>query len=272
MIFDVKVDLTRKARFVAGGHWTDPPSQTTYSTVVSRDSVRITFLIAALNDIEILSADIGNTYLNAPTKERVHTMAGPEFGPNRIGQTVIIVRALDGLKSSGAPWHSVLAEAIHSMGFQASLADPNVWYREATKDNSFEYYEYLIVCVDDILILSHRAKEVMKTIGTLYRLKEPATAPTTYLGASFIEWSVSGDKMWAVSSQKYIKEAILCLEIELQKSGQRLTGKPVTPYDVRLQTRIRCYTIIRIRSSKLFHELNWDIEMGGRTGPHLYLH
>ena len=24
MVFDVKVDLTRKARFVAGGHWTDP--------------------------------------------------------------------------------------------------------------------------------------------------------------------------------------------------------------------------------------------------------
>jgi len=49
MIFDIKEDLTRKARFVAGGHWTDPPSQVTYSTVVSRDSVRIAFLIATRN-------------------------------------------------------------------------------------------------------------------------------------------------------------------------------------------------------------------------------
>lgn len=48
MLFDVKINLTRKARFVAGGHRTDPPSQITYSTVVSRDSVRIAFLIAAL--------------------------------------------------------------------------------------------------------------------------------------------------------------------------------------------------------------------------------
>jgi hypothetical protein len=70
MVFDVKMDLTRKARFVAGGHWTDPPSQITYSMVVSRDSVRIAFLIAAMNDLNILSADIGNAYLNAPTKER----------------------------------------------------------------------------------------------------------------------------------------------------------------------------------------------------------
>jgi hypothetical protein len=65
MVFDVKMDLSRKARFVAGGHWTDPPSQITYSTVVFRDSVRIAFLIAAMNEL-----NIGNAYLNAPTKER----------------------------------------------------------------------------------------------------------------------------------------------------------------------------------------------------------
>ncbi len=35
MIFDVKMDFTRKARFVAGGHMTDPPQSITYSSVVS---------------------------------------------------------------------------------------------------------------------------------------------------------------------------------------------------------------------------------------------
>ena len=41
LIFDVKMDLTRKARYVAGGHLTDPPSFLTYASVVSRDTVRI---------------------------------------------------------------------------------------------------------------------------------------------------------------------------------------------------------------------------------------
>ena len=50
IIFDIKMDFTRKARFVAGGHKTDPPTSLTYSSVVARDSVRIGFLIAALND------------------------------------------------------------------------------------------------------------------------------------------------------------------------------------------------------------------------------
>ena len=37
MIFDVKMDLTQKARFVAGGHLTDTPATITYSSVASRD-------------------------------------------------------------------------------------------------------------------------------------------------------------------------------------------------------------------------------------------
>jgi hypothetical protein len=32
-IFDVKMDFTRKARFVAGGHQTEPPSSITYASV-----------------------------------------------------------------------------------------------------------------------------------------------------------------------------------------------------------------------------------------------
>ncbi|MFN9978500.1 MAG: hypothetical protein ACK53Y_01230, partial [bacterium] len=78
MIFDIKMDFTRKACFVAGGHVTDPPSNLTYSSVVARDSIRLAFLIAALNDLEVLGGDIGNAYLQAPTKEKVHTICGPE--------------------------------------------------------------------------------------------------------------------------------------------------------------------------------------------------
>ena len=48
-IFDVKIDGTRKARYVAGGHMTEAPSSITYSSVVSRDSIRILLVIAALN-------------------------------------------------------------------------------------------------------------------------------------------------------------------------------------------------------------------------------
>jgi hypothetical protein len=70
MNFKVKMNFTRKARFVAGGLMTDPPAHLTYSSVVSRDSVRLAFLSAALNDLDLLAADIGNAYLNAYTKRK----------------------------------------------------------------------------------------------------------------------------------------------------------------------------------------------------------
>ena len=70
MIFDIKMHgLVRKAILVARGHMTDAPTSITYSSVVSRDSVRIAFLYAALNDLNIMAADIGNAYLNAPCRE-----------------------------------------------------------------------------------------------------------------------------------------------------------------------------------------------------------
>jgi hypothetical protein len=65
IVFDIKMDFTRKARFVAGGHTTEAPSSLTYSSVISRDRVRIAFLIAALNDLDIMSCDLENAYLNA---------------------------------------------------------------------------------------------------------------------------------------------------------------------------------------------------------------
>ncbi len=89
--------------------------------------MRIAFLSAALNDLDVQAADVGNAYLNAPVKDHVYTTAGPEFGAEFQGRMIIIARALYGLKSSGAAWHSHLANTLHSMGFKSSLADPDVW-------------------------------------------------------------------------------------------------------------------------------------------------
>ena len=95
MIFDVKIDFTRKARFVAGGHMTEAPASLTYSSVVSRDSVKIAFLIGALNELDVMACDIGNAYLNAPCREKIWFVAGPECGQLN-GKVCKLVRALYG--------------------------------------------------------------------------------------------------------------------------------------------------------------------------------
>ena len=98
--------------------------------------------------------DIGNAYLNAPTEEKVYAIAGDELDTANIGKPVIIVRALYGLKSSGASWRNHLAETISSMNFESSLGDQDVWMQAAMKGNGDMYYKYLLCYVDNILIIS----------------------------------------------------------------------------------------------------------------------
>mmetsp|Transcript_18822 Transcript_18822/g.26690 ORF Transcript_18822/g.26690 Transcript_18822/m.26690 type:complete len:441 (+) Transcript_18822:2780-4102(+) len=185
LIFEIKMDFTRKARLVAGGHKTAPPTDLTYSSVVSRESVRIAFLAAALNDVDIVAADVGNAYLNAVTKEKVYIVTGPEFGPLEQGKIAVIVRALYRLKSSGAMLRSHFAGNLRDMGFTSSLGDPDVWLREATKSDGSEYYEYILVYVDDLLIVSHEPNKILHILEHhfKYRLKDVGP-PKRYLGAT----------------------------------------------------------------------------------------
>jgi hypothetical protein len=91
IVFDVKIDFTRKARFVAGGHTTVPPNSLTYSSIVSRESVKIAFLIATLNGLDLMSCDIGNAYLNAKCREKIWFVAGAECGPDLQGSVCKLV-------------------------------------------------------------------------------------------------------------------------------------------------------------------------------------
>ena len=73
-------NFRRKARLVAGGHTTATPNTLTYYSIVSRDSMRIAFTIAALYNLSVLACDIQNVYRTAPYREKIFTIAGPEFG------------------------------------------------------------------------------------------------------------------------------------------------------------------------------------------------
>ena len=133
---------------------TDTPSSITYSSMVSRDSVCIAFLVAALNDLDV----IGNAYLNAPDKEKIWTDAGHEFGTDK-GAVFIISQALYGLKSARAAWRTSFTQAPTQLEFQPTHGDSDVYIKPQTKPDGTRYYEILLVYPDDILVLSHNTKQ-----------------------------------------------------------------------------------------------------------------
>ena len=234
-VFDVKMDLTRKARLVARGNMTETTKDETFASVVSRDTVRLFFLLAALNDVELLSCDIQNAYLAAPNKEKVWTEFTDQLGPEYSGRKAIIAKALYGLRSSGRSFRDYLALNLRELGFVSSKADPDLWMRSAKKPNGDKLYEYVISYVDDLVFQGINPNEFMEALGKRFTLKAGSVKePDIYLGANVKKFRIPDsddpDKVrWAFESSSYVKKAISDIERELEEADMRLMPNAKTP-------------------------------------------
>ncbi len=84
-------------------------------------------------------------------------------GPTRI--CVQTCSSINGLKSSSAAWRAMFSEfVINVMGFKLTHADADVYMRRNLRNGGTPYYEYLLVYVDDVLVISHAPEELMKQI------------------------------------------------------------------------------------------------------------
>ena len=186
MIFDVKIgeNFCRKARLVEGGHTSEVPATLAYSSVVSRDSVQIALTIAALNRLEVMASDIQNAYLTADCREKIWTRAVPEFGLDS-GTIMLIHKALYGLKSLGATFRAHLTETLYDIGFVPTRTNPDVWHRPAVKEDRFEYYKYVLCYVDDILAISHKAKDALKAVQAIFKLKDDKIEPRIRISGQY---------------------------------------------------------------------------------------
>ncbi|GAX14347.1 hypothetical protein FisN_UnNu047 [Fistulifera solaris] len=271
MIFDIKMDgkFTRKARFVADGNMTgELPAYMTYSTVVSRESVRIAFLYAALNDLDILGCDVTNAYLNAPCQEKIWVAAGLEFGDDLRGACMIIRKALYGLKTSGSSWRKTLSETLNDMKYVSTMADPDVYRRRSIKKNGDHYYKFVLTYVDDILCVSENPKATMDILSKVYALRDEAEEPDRYLGANVAKAQLNdGRTAWSLSSDDYVKGAIDIVKGMLAKDKSYLktrgNERPMPEnYRPEEDTTRELTPELATRYQQLIGMLRWACELG----------
>ena len=155
-VFDIKFDGRRKARLVAGGNHTTLPKEDIYSGVVGIESIRIGFLIAELNGLQVCAADIGNAFLYGKTREKVMIRAGREFGDTLANQDLVIDKSLYGLKSSSARFHEHLSEKLRRMSFTPTKADSDFWIKDCGT-----HYEYMARYIDDVLAFGKDALQLI---------------------------------------------------------------------------------------------------------------
>jgi hypothetical protein len=203
-VYDVKHDLRRKARLVAGGHLIDVPTDVQiYSSQVKPISVKLLHVISHKMGLKQLCGDIGNAYVNAYTSEKVYAVAGNEFGEHE-GAVLVIRKALYGLRSASSDWWKHFANSLRSYGFKPTRHDRDVWIR-LSQDGS--HYEYICSHVDDFCICSKAPEEIMERIKAEYVVKGEGP-PDYYLGNDYKRHL----GRWAVGCKKYITEAIKRVE------------------------------------------------------------
>ena len=78
MIFNIKINdnFTFKAILIAGGHNMAPTLSITCYSAVTRESVRLGFIISSMNNLDIFACNIGNAYLNDLCRGVLWTEAG----------------------------------------------------------------------------------------------------------------------------------------------------------------------------------------------------
>ena len=270
LVWDVRMTLERKVRWVKDGHKTPEPSWSTYAGVVSRESVRIALTYAALNNLDVFGADIQNAYLQAPSSEKHYIICGEEFGLENVGKRAIIVRALYGGKSAGADYWRHVRKAMAYLNFESCKADPDVWYRPATKDDGTLYYQYVLLYTDDLLVIGENPESFLRNeIGEMFKLKEKSIGPPTqYLGNKVMKVDLdSGISSWAFSSSQYVQDAVKNVEEYIARSGRpKLKSRTKSPWPTNYRPEVDVSPELNPTEASYFQSLigvlRWIVELG----------
>jgi hypothetical protein len=131
------------------------------------------------------------------------------------------------------------------------------------------YYEYVLLYVDDVLVISERAEKVLRTeIGQHFVLREESIGkPTNYLGGKLREVTLdNGTMAWAFGSCQYVQSAVNNVEEYLASKGEKLPYKAPTPLSSGYCPEIDVSPELGGEEASYFHSLigvlRWIIELG----------
>lgn len=135
----------------------------TYSPVVKLDTLRTMLAVANQERMFVHQMDVRTAFLNGDLSEEIY-MSQPEGFVE--GQDLVcrLHKSLYGLKQASKAWNDRFHRFIARLGFKRSTSDQCLYWR-GEKDKRV----YLILYVDDILIIGHNQKEIKIVKGCLSR-------------------------------------------------------------------------------------------------------
>ena len=143
----------KKARVVGGGHrQTEDMYDETSSPTSRMISFKALLQLAAANDFEMASLDVGSAFLRAEIDKEIYVTIPNIDDPLR-PILARLLKSLYGLKQAGKLWYENVKKTLIDFGMLPTLHDPCV----------FTYFKedqimYLSLHVDDMLVVSNNSK------------------------------------------------------------------------------------------------------------------
>jgi hypothetical protein len=141
--------------------------------------------------------------------------------------------------------------------------------RIGRRQDGEEYYEYLLVYVDDLLSISEHPKAILDDINTYFRLKpESVGTPDLYLGAKLSKTTMpNGVEAWCNSSHRYVQEAIRNTEKYIQQhGGKMLRKKTQSPMESNYRPELDVSATLNPERANYYQSqlgiLRWAVELG----------
>ena len=158
------------------------------------------------------------------------------------------------------------------LNFKSCLADPDVWMRLAIKSDGNAYYEYILLYVNDALVVSENAESILQNeLGRYFHLKEESIGPPmVYLGGRVCKVQLeNGVWAWSFSSSQYVQSAIKIVEENVGRPENPHLKIPLqveTPLTMSYRPELDVFSELTSRDSTYYQSLigivRWVVELG----------
>jgi len=204
-----------------------PSSDNVCSGVASLEGVRTAMFLSELNGLQLCACDIGNDQLEAKTREKLHIIAGPEFGELE-EHTLAMFKACCGAMTSDNRFAEKFADDLRDMGFFQSQVDSAMWMCDCG-----DHCECLCAWVDDMLFASKNPMWLMEELKKKHEdVLKGVGSPTCCLLSDMkrVDKDVHDKSVLTMGSTTHVKR---CPENHERSLGFKLPKKASSPMEVK---------------------------------------
>lgn len=153
-----KGEIVYKARLVAQGflqrHGMDYDE--TFAPVVRQTTLRTLLAVAGHRKMHVLHLDAKTAFLNSELEETVYMRQPMGFvKEGKEHQVCELKKAIYGLKQSARSWNQTISNLLLGNGYHQSDVDPCLF-----KKLDDEFWIYILIYVDDLLVISKSQKHI----------------------------------------------------------------------------------------------------------------